>query len=88
MADTMNSEAEHDEKYMEAFRKLPPEGRSSLNRMREAAADEAARIESQQVVRLMAGEIAHPWPCAMRKRDDFVAIVRLIDEKLINGGGR
>ncbi len=82
MVDLMQSEAEHDAKYMEALRKLPPEGRSTLNRMREAAADEASRIESFMIVRLMVGEIAKPWPCAMRKRDDFVGIVRLIDNIL------
>jgi len=84
----MNSEAEHDAKYKAAVARLPPEGRTTLNRMRDTAARAAADIESFMIVRLMAGEIEAAWPSVMQKRDDFVGIVRLIDEKLINGGGR
>jgi hypothetical protein len=75
----MQSEAEHDNAVLAAWRRLPKEGASTYNRMRDAARAEATRIESSQLVKLMAGDIAAPWECQMRKRDDFVAIVSLID---------
>ncbi len=75
----MDSEQQHDSAVLEAWRKLPPIGATTFDRMRDAARAEASRIESAQMVRLMAGEQRTPWPCQMKKRDDFVGIARLLD---------
>jgi hypothetical protein len=75
----MDSEAQHDNAYLAAWRRLPKEGPSTFDRMRDAAREEATRIESSQTVKLMAGDIPAAWECQMRKRDDFVGMVRLID---------
>lgn len=75
----MQSEAEHDNAVLQAWRMLPPEAATTFDRMRDAARAEASRIEGAEMVRLMAGERRTPYQCQMRKRDDFVGIVRLID---------
>ncbi|WP_296741405.1 hypothetical protein [Mesorhizobium sp.] len=54
-------------------------GKSTLWRMRMAAADEATRIEIAQDARVQSGLIREPLPDQVAKRDDFAGIVRLID---------
>ncbi len=59
---------------------LPRSKPTTLDRMRDAAFAEAARIETMQMCRLRWGDIAEPMPCQMQKRDDFLGMVRLIDK--------
>lgn len=64
----------------EAFSRLPPEMPTTYVRMLEAARAEASRIEHSQAARIVGGELTEPWPCQMKLRDDFLGIVRLIQQ--------
>ncbi len=61
-------------------------GKTTLWRMRMAAADEACRIEISQNARIAAGLIDAPMPEQMAKRDDFEGIVRLLDRIIADAG--
>lgn len=63
----------------QAMMKLPPAKPTSLDRMRDAAFAEVARIESGQLSRLVSGSLADPMKEQMQKRDDFFGLVQLID---------
>jgi hypothetical protein len=58
---------------------LPPNKPTTLDRMRDAAFAEVARIEGSQVARMVAGFIGKPEPAQITKRDDFFGMVRMID---------
>lgn len=58
---------------------MRPPGKSTLDRMRAAAADEATRIEITQDAMVAAGTIKEPSAAAIARRDDFAGVVRLID---------
>jgi hypothetical protein len=64
----------------EAFSRLPPEMPTTFDRMLEAARAEASRIEHSQAARIVGGDLTEPWPCQMKLRDDFLGIVRLIQQ--------
>lgn len=59
---------------------IPPPAPSSLKRMRDAAARRATSIEGSQVARIKVGFITAPDPEMLRERDDFDAIMRLLDK--------
>jgi hypothetical protein len=63
----------------EAESRLPAEMPTTFNRMRDAAYEEARRIESGQTARMIAGFLAAPMQEQMTKRDDFLALTRLMD---------
>jgi hypothetical protein len=58
---------------------MKPPVKSTLFRMQQTAQSSAENIEFGQDVRVRAGDIKEPMPDQVRKRDDFVGIVRLID---------
>ena len=58
---------------------LPPIKPTTLDRTRDAAFAEVARIENSDVRLMTAGLLDKPFPDHMAKRDDFFGIVRLID---------
>jgi len=63
----------------EAMRLLPAAKPTTLDRMRDAAANEAARIESSQLSRIVAGLIEKPIEAQIALRDDFFGLAQLID---------
>ncbi|WP_315804052.1 hypothetical protein [Bradyrhizobium sp. SZCCHNS3002] len=58
---------------------MKPPGKSTLARMQQTAFNEAERIEISQDARVLAGLLKAPMPDQVALRDDFAAIVRLID---------
>lgn len=58
---------------------LPSERPTTFARMCAAAREEANRIESEQIARMMGGFITAPMPERMRLRDDFVGLMKLVD---------
>ncbi|WP_439399041.1 hypothetical protein ACRQ5Q_16865 [Bradyrhizobium sp. PMVTL-01] len=58
---------------------MKPPAKSTLFRMQQTAQIAAETIEIAQDARLRAGELKQPMPEQVRKRDDFVGMVRLID---------
>lgn len=80
----MNSEEEYDRAFAAASLKIPPVAPTTFNRMRDAAAAAAFRIENGQCGRMMSGDLVVPMPEEIRRRDDFDGIVRLLDEITAN----
>lgn len=58
---------------------MKPPAKSTLFRMQQTAQLAAETIEIAQDARVRAGEIEEPLSDQVKKRDDFVGIVRLID---------
>ncbi|WP_036010680.1 hypothetical protein [Bradyrhizobium yuanmingense] len=58
---------------------MKPPAKSTLFRMQQTAQLAAESIEIAQDARVRAGELKQPMPDQVKKRDDFVGIVRLID---------
>ncbi|MBR0687328.1 hypothetical protein JQ594_15460 [Bradyrhizobium manausense] len=61
---------------------MKPPAKSTLFRMRQTAQLAAETIEIAQDARVRDGEIKHPMPDQVRKRDDYLGTVRLIDAVL------
>lgn len=58
---------------------MKPPGKTSLNRMQQAALIEMERIEITQDYWVREGARKEPLPELVARRDDFAGIVRLID---------
>jgi hypothetical protein len=58
---------------------VKPSARSTLFRMQQTAQLAAETIEISQDALVRAGDLKEPMPEQVRKRDDFIGIVRLID---------
>jgi hypothetical protein len=58
---------------------VKPPQKSTLHRMQQTAQAAAENIEFAQDARVNAGDIKEPMPDQVRKRDDFMGVVRLID---------
>lgn len=59
---------------------MKPPGKTTLDRMRQAAADEASRIEIVQDALVSGGNLTEPDARMVRLRDDFAGIVRVFDK--------
>jgi hypothetical protein len=58
---------------------MKPPGKTTLARMQQTALNEAARVETGQDARVLAGLLDAPMPSQVELRDDLMGIVRLID---------
>lgn len=58
---------------------MKPPAKSTLFRMQQTAQLAAETIEIAQDARVRAGELKEPLSDQVKKRDDFIGIVRLID---------
>jgi hypothetical protein len=58
---------------------MKPPAKSTLFRMQQTAQAAADNIEFGQDARVRAGDLTEPMPDQVRKRDDFIGMVRLIE---------